>query len=513
VHWVHYLPAYHGRLWRVIRLCRFFAPLLFDYNMLLWWIGRAEFTDHARDLAFARLHSKWAPRLFDFMVDLGGIWVKLGQFMSLFTLVMPAAYTAELKKLQGKCPPREASELRKQVEDQLGRPVDHVFRRFDDASIGVASLSQVHRACLQEDGREVVVKVQLPDVAESVATDLAMVDFFSRWFDAATSELVREVKEHVLRELDFKAEATSLEIVSRGLQKAFPSVQVPQPVAKLCTPTMLVMTFVPGVSIVDGVLHELAVMPYTGQGAEKSEAEAPARAAKTSAVVVAALYGCRAVRSLGIATYNRSFASLGLPAIRHDPIEINRRIWEVQGHQLFTQGFFNTDAQAGNFLVHNGKLGIIDFGQMCSLGMETRVRLARLFVAFAEGDDTEIAKRQAQLGTRTRHMRSEQLRLHAIFAFGFLNKDVPKRREELDRADPLLCSRRDPKLIFVERMLWLLRGLNVYMGIPGINHSMNIWPPIAQALLAEHGAHYAVEDATTERVHLDIDFPSENQAG
>src|SRR5262249_33234332 len=108
--------------------------------------------------------------------ELGPSFIKLGQIASTRTDALPAQYVAELKRLQDSVAPFAFDEVRKQVEASLARPLEEVYERFDERPLAAASIGQVHRAVLRtaEGPREVVVKVQRPGVAQTVARDLEL---------------------------------------------------------------------------------------------------------------------------------------------------------------------------------------------------------------------------------------------------------------------------------------------------------------------------------------------------
>ena len=105
--------------------------------------------------------------------ELGPLWVKLGQKLSLRGDLLPPDYLEELKKLQSEAPPLEWGTIAEVVADELGSPVEEVFAEVDPEPLGSASLAQTH-AAVMHDGTRVVLKVQRPGVEQSIQTDLAV---------------------------------------------------------------------------------------------------------------------------------------------------------------------------------------------------------------------------------------------------------------------------------------------------------------------------------------------------
>merc|ERR1740129_1998397 len=97
--------------------------------------------------------------------------------------------------------------------------------------------------------------------------------------------------------------------------------------------------------------------------------------------------------NVGISIYNRSAGLCGAAMMKYkpiipkfDPFETSHLIWKVQGHQLLVEGFFSTDSHPGNYLIDEGtgRLGLIDFEQVCEISLELRVRFSRLILALTE---------------------------------------------------------------------------------------------------------------------------------
>jgi len=104
--------------------------------------------------------------------DMGPTFVKSGQIMSLRPDLLPPSLIEELSKLQDDVAPVEITKIREVVERNTGKPIQETFSNFDETPLAAASLSQVHRAVLKNDGRVAAVKVQRPDIRSKIKTDL-----------------------------------------------------------------------------------------------------------------------------------------------------------------------------------------------------------------------------------------------------------------------------------------------------------------------------------------------------
>ena len=105
--------------------------------------------------------------------QLGPTYVKIGQMVSSRAEALPDAWQEELAKLQNTVPPFPAAKAHEMIEAELHQPASELYATFDEEALAAASLAQVHRATLP-DGREVVVKIQRPDVQTMVAADLGV---------------------------------------------------------------------------------------------------------------------------------------------------------------------------------------------------------------------------------------------------------------------------------------------------------------------------------------------------
>ena len=251
-----------------------FLPLIFEYKLMSWWLRFASL-DATQGSYFAHLHEKYAPRVLRLLVKQGGIFVKIGQMLSLLpTGVLPEPYLREFKTLQSRVPPRPGPEVKALISEALGQPIESVFTRFDEVPIGSASIGQVHRATLAVSGLEVVVKVQYPEVSQTIEADFANCERIVWLLDKSKMDEVRDAKTHHQEELDFQKEASNLLRVRVGLCKRFPEVEVPEPILEFCRPTVLVMTHLAGHSLLDAIMDMAeAIAKMRGKSVEDLIAE------------------------------------------------------------------------------------------------------------------------------------------------------------------------------------------------------------------------------------------------
>ena len=121
---------------------------------------------------------------------LGGMYVKVGQIMSMMRGVLPKQYVAALQPLQNGVTPKPLDAMAAIIEAELGAPLAECFASFDPTPCGAASVAQVHRATLH-DGAELVVKVQYPEVERTFALDFGNLRLFTRLVEPGKEHLVQ----------------------------------------------------------------------------------------------------------------------------------------------------------------------------------------------------------------------------------------------------------------------------------------------------------------------------------
>lgn len=105
--------------------------------------------------------------------ELGPTFIKAGQLLSTRPDLIPPAFIAEMRQLQDNVEVDDFASVKATFEEQTGKKLSEVFSFFDETPFASASIGQTHRAILK-DGTKVVVKIQHPEVARLIATDLAL---------------------------------------------------------------------------------------------------------------------------------------------------------------------------------------------------------------------------------------------------------------------------------------------------------------------------------------------------
>jgi ubiquinone biosynthesis protein len=199
-----------------------------------------------------RVDQKNARRLLNAMLRLRGVFIKLGQVLSIMGGFLPRAYTKELEQLQDQVPAQPFSQLEAALRASFGRGPDEIFRDIEREPIAAASLGQVHVAHLH-DGRKVAVKFLYPGIRGVIAVDMRVLGWaivvYRYFVPVAKIERIHESLVDLLRrETDYLHEAACME----RMRESFvgdEGLAFPVPVMDLTTRDVLTMTFMEGFKI------------------------------------------------------------------------------------------------------------------------------------------------------------------------------------------------------------------------------------------------------------------------
>lgn len=334
---------------RYLRVVSFFARTFGQF--ILWEIV-------LRHLLGGRMVDRSAPERWQriarryraLAVELGGLLIKLGQFLSIRVDVLPRELTTELAGLQDEVPPEAAADVRAVIESEFGRPLDQVFAWFAPEPDAAASLAQVHRAQLP-GGEAVVVKVQRRRIATIVETDLRAIRTATRWLKryrpvrrrVDLDSLYGEFSRTTRCELDFEAEGHNAEHFAHDFA-ADPGIRIPRVYWETTTGRVLTMENVAAIKITD----------------------------------------VDALRAEDI-----------------DPREVAHRLVDAYMRQIFTHNFVHADPHGGNLFVEplepDGaarpfRLTFVDFGMVAVVPERVRKHLRDFLVGFATNDSGRMVR-------------------------------------------------------------------------------------------------------------------------
>jgi ubiquinone biosynthesis protein len=333
--------------WRFVRAYTTTFQVIFSYLSLFWkakLLGRAY-----RDQNIKAVHKANAKRVYATILELQGLFIKVGQLLSIMANFLPEEFRVELEGLQDQVPPRAFDEIAPRIEEELGARVDEIFDDFHREPIASASLGQVHEARTKE-GLRVAVKVQHQDIDEIVRLDLKTIRRIMtivQWFVPVQGldAYYHQIKDLLRQELDFKGEADNIEKIATNFEKD-PRVHFPVPVRELSTSRVLTTTFVEGKKLTD-----LA----------------------------------------------------GLDAMGIDKKELASRLVRVYCQMIFVDGIYHADPHPGNILVNSdGDFVLLDFGAVAELSQPMREGIPEFLEGVIRRDTDRLIKALRKMGFLSR---------------------------------------------------------------------------------------------------------------
>jgi len=416
---------------RAVRFWCHAGPVVAHY----WWERTCSRDEVDLEARYERLHVQHAPDVLRTIEDLRGMFIKVGQVLSVRPEAVPDVIRAELRKVQDNAPPTQWEPIREVLERDLGAPVSELFEHIDTQPLGAASIGQAH--LIQWRGQPAVVKVKYPDADEMLRADFWCLETLL-WLLSRTEalSLVSLLRKQFEIELDYAQEAEHLREAHAALAASEfnDRIVVPQPIPELTQGNVVGMTYLPGPKLESVLRARLEALGVNLQG---RSFDAIFRAAQQNAgsegheavqiqgvgesvghgVAVAAQadtqvasppswfvrLGSGLARLLGLdlvmalvrlsidaklwmwSLFARSGDSeAGIGAANLDLAATLNLLLDVHGFQLFFCPFFNGDPHPGNILLlPDGRVGLIDFGQCKRLTDEQRADFAQLFLALA----------------------------------------------------------------------------------------------------------------------------------
>eukprot|EP01126_Amoeba_proteus_P002666 TRINITY_DN10842_c0_g1_i2.p1 TRINITY_DN10842_c0_g1~~TRINITY_DN10842_c0_g1_i2.p1 ORF type:complete len:500 (-),score=80.46 TRINITY_DN10842_c0_g1_i2:1171-2670(-) len=386
------------------------TPIYLHYRYVQW-VTRGK-ADEEISMAFDELHENYSPRVESLCLQLRGFYLKQAQLMSTLDDFVPPAYMRWCKKMQDEVPtefgPGQAREI---VERSLGKPIEEIFSRWNDIPRGAASIGQVHQATLM-NGREVAVKIQFPNIEKRFRSDLKTLITFCSFALPQHVQPLEEMENQFCTEFDYVLEAENLNRVYSNVMPHWSSkVVIPRPVMSLCTKDVLVMDYLHGVRLIDGIRNnyreyakEFGTTLEAMEAKQKEEMRLGTFKYRSTTVdkwrvkfYTVYLKTKDFLLNTPKFIYNWTFGFFTnrIQYFWHSPPinlgEIIETLHDVHAHQIFFDGLFNADPHPGNILLmEDGRLGLIDYGQVKSLGEKTRIQYAKLILAIARDDEEKM---------------------------------------------------------------------------------------------------------------------------
>ena len=250
---------------RLLRALRVFVVIFLSYMWQVSWarLWPARYDASAR---WKRINRRNARRMYKGFVRLRGVYIKLGQILSVMGTFLPREYTEELEALQDDVPPQSYRKIRTTFVKSFGKRPDEVFAKFEPVPIAAASLGQVHEA-RNAAGERLAVKILYPNVVTIINVDLRVLGWalriYRNFVPLQQIERVHEQLSDMLsRESDLANEARCITRMAKNFA-GDPDVLFPTVYPQWSSSTVMTMSFMDGVKISNkGALAELALDPY-----------------------------------------------------------------------------------------------------------------------------------------------------------------------------------------------------------------------------------------------------------
>lgn len=448
------------RYWRIVYFFALVTLHFMFWEIFLPKIGLRAWTRSSR----SQRYQKIAQNFRALAIAMGGLMIKVGQFLSARLDVLPPEITDELSGLQDEVPAEPWDAIVRRAEGELGAPLLARFAWVDSEPMAAASLGQAHRARLLPAEAEkygfsdVVLKVQRPEIEKVVEVDLSALRVVGQWLQkykpvsdhANVPELVAEFSTMTYGEIDYRAEARNAEAFAENF-KSKPRVHVPIVVWETTTTRVLTLENVFAIRIGD-------YAAITAAGIDRS-----------------------AVATLLLESYMQ---------------------------QVFEDGFFHADPHPGNLFVtpldgvdengqRNWKLTFIDFGMVGRMPEHLRSGLREAMIALGTRDASRLIKAYQILGVLLPGANLKLIEQASAQVFERFWGKTMKELRQIDHAEVMRFGLQFRELIYQmpfqlpQNLLILGRTAAMLSGMSsGLNPDFNIWTflaPYAARLVAEEG--------------------------
>ena len=433
---------------RYRRILRFFASMIAHLIVLDILLGRLPFIRQSIQASRPTRLRRMSRQFRTLAVTMGGVLIKLGQFLSARVDVLPAEITEELAGLQDEVPPVPFDAIAVALQQELGGIAAH-FVDFEQRPLAAASLGQAHRARLRnvlDEPINVVVKVQRPGIEDVVRTDLAALRVVARWVmrykpirrRANVPALMEEFARTLWEELDYRAEAANAERFAH-LFVGEDDVAVPVVYRAHSTGRVLTLENVEGIRI-DNVT---------------------------------------AMQAAGIS-----------------PPAVAERLLDVYFKQVFQEGFFHADPHPGNIFVRPRprppeaaaeeptpfQITFIDFGMMGNIQTLMGENLRRILLAVAKRDAASLTQIYSDMGfflpnaDLDRITEAQETMLGRLWGRSLQEMARPSREEVQELGSEFKDLLREFPFQVPQDFIYLGRAVGMLSGLTSQLHpDVNLW--------------------------------------
>ena len=275
------------------------------------------------------------------MEELGPAFIKLGQLLATRPDMVGNEIADDLKLLRDNTPVTPFDEIRQVIEGELGQPLEEVYSEFNEEPLGSASIGQVYKATLKENGMDVAVKVQKPGIREVIEPDVVVLNKLAETVDKHISgsrvynlpAMAREFERSIFKELNYMEEVKNINKITNNF-KDVEYIKIPEVYPEYCSSKLINMELIDGYEVTE--LYDKEI-----EGINNAEI---------------AQYGCQSYLK-----------------------------------QVLIDGFFHADPHPGNlFVTRDNRLCYIDFGMMGVVNDTFRSNFAQLILLLLDGNSHHL---------------------------------------------------------------------------------------------------------------------------
>ena len=310
---------------------------------------RKEWTNNRKKTnADIEKYQKNARKTLSAFLDLGPVYIKLGQWLSSRADILPQPYMEELAKLQDDVPVVPFEQVKPIIEKEFGS-INSTFTDFESQALSGASLGQVYRAKLKD--QKIIVKVKRPGIEKTVEKDLRVLEkilpiglrFIDPNLRFSAKAMLAQFIETVHEELDYRIESSNLKQIKKNMHSS--PVLIPEVYDEYSSKNILTMEYIPGIKITN-------------------------------------------IKELDAKNIDRT--------------KLVANVHKVFFTMLLRYSIFHADPHPGNIAVtDDGQLILYDYGMVGKLDDDSRRKLVRLYLALVEKDPSRTVHAMSELGMLT----------------------------------------------------------------------------------------------------------------
>lgn len=447
----------------------YFTALSIARSYLFLKILKPFLSDQKYKVALEKRHTKNAKKVKKAIIALNGLFIKVGQLLSILSNVLPEAYGIALESLQDRAPASSREDSENTILKELGQSCYSIFERFEGEPLAAASIGQVHIGYLQS-GEKVAVKIQHPQIEFLADLDLQIIEnlvkLAGRYFKVnGLDNIYKQVRIMINEELDYAHEARAMTRISDSLAKQ-KDIIIPKVYTEFSSKKVLVTRFCEGEKI-------------TNKG----------------------LYGAGKLSAKGTC----------------------ENLMEAYCKMFLVDGYYHADPHPGNIMVNeSGQIILLDFGAVGTLTDITRKEIPKFLQAIVAQDTDRVLASMQKMGFVGKEKNTEKTAQKMIEAMNefinsginfsemdydtLKNSNIDALRRELSFKE--LTSTFDvPKdWILLQRSLVLL--LAIFANIePDYNPVDTIKPYIKRMVLSKEGFKNLVLDTVVAQATTILGIP------